>query len=148
MAKKKSAPKAKESKKAVMGGEAGGASNGTARDPATTTAQPGVDGEAGGAQTATPPVVAAGSANTYGGDAEKDASVKAAAVKVVKDAVEKVLAKSAEKAVDEAFATHPMDVLHVTSDGQVFGNENHAVNHARTLDNKVITTVDRKSWGK
>lgn len=51
-------------------------------------------------------------------------------------------------AVAEAFAAHPMDTLYVTSDGQVFGNKQHAGNHARTLDDKAVQTADRKTWGK
>lgn len=51
-------------------------------------------------------------------------------------------------AVNEAFALHPMDRLYVTADGQVFGNEKHAHNHARSLPVRLVETVDRNTWGK
>lgn len=122
MAKKKAAPARghKETKEAVMGGEGGGAGNGTAPDPAADQA-----------------------AKDAADQAAKDAAGKAKKAGATTSKTDRF-----NKAVDEAFAIHPMKRLFVTSDGQCFGDKHQAGNHARTLEVREVTTIERKDWVK
>lgn len=152
---------AKDTKKVVVGEEGHGAGDaGAVPAPATTTKnttpddggsavpdEGGANDEAGldgGVGTAVP-----GSEGGANDDAVLDGGVGTA----IGDGL--IPGPSEEKegdpfaaAVNEAFALHPMDRLYVTSDGQVFGNEKHAHNHARSLPVRLVETVDRNTWGK
>lgn len=52
---------------------------------------------------------------------------------------------SKENTYTEVFKGHPnAEKLFETSDGQLFFTENHAANHARSLDDKAITVRNAK----
>lgn len=47
--------------------------------------------------------------------------------------------------IQELFAQYPaIDTFHVTSDGQAFTQKQDAVNHASTLEDKAVKTVERE----
>lgn len=59
-----------------------------------------------------------------------------------KNTVNEALAAIGRKALEN----HPtLDAAHVTADGCAFGAECDAINHAATLENKEVTTVERET---